>query len=109
MKKVIFIGNSRHRIKEFSPLACDLAGYQLWLVQQGRSPDDWKPMPSIGQGVKEIRIHQPHAHRVIYTAHFHEAVYVLHAFEKKTQKTPKPDVDIARLAYAKIETNRTKK
>jgi phage-related protein len=106
MKKVVFIGASRRRIKEFPEIACDLAGYQIWLVQQDKDPDDWKPMPSIGQGVKEIRIHQPHEHRVIYIAHSDEAVYILHAFEKKTQKTSKQDVNIARIAYAKIKKNR---
>ena len=105
----MFVGSSKQRIKEFPEEACDTAGHQLWLVQQGKNPDDWKPMPSIGQGVREIRIHQPHAHRVIYTAHFWEAVYVLHAFEKKTNKTSPKDLDLARKVYAQIKANRTRK
>lgn len=54
-------------------------------VQQGREPDDWKPMPSIGTGVREIRIREASgAFRVIYVAKFEAAIFVLHCFQKKT-------------------------
>jgi phage-related protein len=72
-------------------------------------PDDWKSMArSIGAGVIEIRIHVPHEHRVIYIASIGNAVYVLHAFEKKTQKTPDKDLNIARAAYAELKKNAKK-
>ncbi len=54
----------------------------------GKQPDDFKPMPSIGKGVEEIRMRdETGAFRVVYTARLAEAVYVLHAFQKKTQAT----------------------
>ena len=54
-------------------------------------------MPSIGKGVQEIRIWDDSgSYRVIYTARFLEAVYVLHVFQKKTQRTPQRDIDIAK-------------
>ena len=53
-------------------------------------------MPSVGPGVAEIRIHTAVEHRVVYVAKFVEAVYVLHAFEKKSGKTSKRDVDSVR-------------
>ena len=62
------------------------AGYQLGFVQLGFEPSDWKPMSSIGQGVKEIRIHVEGEFRVLYIAKYEEAIYVLHAFQKKSQK-----------------------
>ncbi len=65
-------------------------------------------MASVGQGAIEIRIHKPHEHRVIYAAKFEDAVYVLHAFEKKTQKTPEKDLKIARAAYAEIKKHEDK-
>ena len=71
-------------------------GTQLMLVQQGLDPADWKPMKSIGPGVKEIRIRAGGAYRVIYTANIGNAVYVLHVFQKKTQKTAKPDIELAK-------------
>jgi phage-related protein len=65
-------------------------------VQRGLEPDDWKPMPAVGPGVREVRVRdKAGAFRVIYTATFAEAVYVLHAFQKKTQATPKRDLDLA--------------
>ena len=68
-------------------------------VQQGLDPDDWKPMTSVGPGVREIRIRTDVAHRVFYVATFEEAVYVLHGFEKRTAKTAARDVQLARDRY----------
>jgi len=61
-------------------------------------PTDWKPMPSIGPGVREIRIKHEGQYRVIYVAKFADVVYVLHAFRKKTRKTRKQDIDAAQHA-----------
>jgi len=53
-------------------------------------------MPSIGAGVREIRVREPAgAFRVIYVATFADVAYVLHAFQKKTRQTAKRDVDLA--------------
>ena len=69
-------------------------------VQQGRDPDDWKPMSTIGQGVREIRIRDADgAFRVIYVAKFETAIYVLHCFQKKTQKTSREDIALASRRY----------
>jgi phage-related protein len=76
------------------------AGYQLDQVQRGREPDDWKPMNTVGQGVREIRIRDAAgAFRVLYVAKFEDAVYVLHCFQKKAQKTRKADLDLASQRY----------
>lgn len=76
------------------------AGHQLDQVQNGIEPDDWKPMPAIGQGVREIRVREVSgAFRVIYVAKFADAVYVLHCFQKKTQKTAQQDLDLAARRY----------
>jgi phage-related protein len=109
MKEVYFIAGSKRRIKNFPVEARVDAGHQLWLVQLGEEPDDWRPMQSIGTGVKEIRIHKPHEHRVIYLARFQEGIYVLHAFEKKTKQTAQHDIEIARAAYAEIQRKRQQK
>ncbi len=53
-------------------------------------------MPGVGSGVQEIRIHCGEEYRVIYLAKLAEAIYVLHAFEKKTRKSPQAALDIAR-------------
>ena len=80
-------------------LARRLTGFQLRRVQQGLEPDDWKPMTTVGPGVREIRIHIDGARRVFYLATRTEAVYVLHAFEKKTQKTAARDLEIGRARF----------
>ena len=83
------------------------AGHQLDQVQNGREPDDWKPMNTVGQGVKEIRIRdEAGAFRVLYAAKFAEAVYVLHCFQKKTEKTSKADLELAAKRYRELMKER---
>jgi phage-related protein len=79
------------------------AGYQLNKVQHGDEPTDWKPLPSVGIGTAEIRIHNIREYRIIYTAKFSDAIYVLRVFQKTTQKTPVQEIRMARKAYAQIE------
>lgn len=98
-KPVAWLGDSRQSVKDFPPVARQRAGRQLARVQDGLEPDSWKPMPSIGLGVNEIRVREGGAFRVIYVAKFPEAVYVLHAFQKKARKTPPTDVELARTRY----------
>jgi phage-related protein len=98
-KPLVWLGSARRDIRAFPPDARRRSGFQLHKVQQGLDPDDWKPMTSVGPGVREIRIQTDLAHRVFYVATFEEAVYVLHAFEKKTRKTPVHDVTLARDRY----------
>jgi phage-related protein len=95
-KPLIWLGSSRRDLRAFPALARRLAGFQLRRVQQGLDPDDWKPMQTVGPGVREIRIHVAGARRVFYLATRAEALYVLHAFEKKTQQTSAHDLQIGR-------------
>lgn len=77
------------------------------LVQRGEQPEDFKPMPSIGKRVEEIRVRdESGAYRVIYTARMQNAVYVLHAFQKKTQATSRHDVDLAKKRFLQLEGKR---
>lgn len=108
-KTITWMGSSKSKIKRFPIRARQEAGYQLYRVQEGLLPTDWKPMASIGSGVAEIRLHEPHEHRVIYVSKFDEAIYVLHAFEKKTRKTDTNDVDVARRAYKEVLNFRRRK
>ena len=77
-------------------------------VQQGLQPNDWKWMPAVGTGVQEIRAHTGTEHRVFYVARFAEGVYVLHAFEKRTRKTPKRNIEQARNRYRDLLKTRRK-
>jgi phage-related protein len=99
-KPVEFRGSALDDLRAFPQAARREAGYQLDRVQHGREPDDWKPMSTVGRGVREIRIRDAAgAFRVLYVAKFDDAVYVLHCFQKKTQKTSKADLNLAAQRY----------
>ena len=103
MRPVRFLGDSLKCLRDFPDDARHDAGYQLDKVQRGDQPDDFKPMPSIGKGVEEIRVSDSSgAYRVIYIARRSEAVYVLHAFHKKTQATAKNDIGIAKKRFGQL-------
>ena len=102
-KPVEFLGSSLEDLRAFPLTARREAGHQLDQVQNGREPDDWKPMNAVGRGVKEIRIRDDAgAFRVLYVAKFAEAIYMLHCFQKKTEKTSKADVGIAAKRYREL-------
>ena len=102
MKELRFIGTSLDDLSRFPTEAKRAAGFELWQVQNGLDPSDWKPMNGVGIGVREIRIYVGGAWRVLYVAKFAEAVYVLHAFRKKAQRTPRADLELAARRYGEI-------
>ena len=100
LKPVHFVGASREDLQQLDDAAKETLGFQLFKVQQGQDPDDWKPMSVVGPGVREIRVRESSgAYRLLYVAKFEEAVYVLHVFQKKDQRTSEADVVLARSRY----------
>ena len=107
MKHVRFSGTALDDLRAFPESARHDAGYQLHLVQCGEAPDDFKPMPEIGRGVEEIRLRdESGAFRVIFPARLADAIHVLHAFQKKTQRTARADIELARSRYTKLLQDR---
>lgn len=102
MKLLEFVGSSLDDLRTFPAEARRAAGFELGFVQRGLAPSDWKPMGEVGAGVREIRIHVLGEWRVLYVAKFAEVVYVLHAFQKKTQKTRREDIELARKRYRQL-------
>jgi phage-related protein len=103
LKLVTFHGDSRYQLRNFPDDAREDAGYQLFKVQQGLNPSDWKPMPTIGAGVREIRVRDATgAYRLIYAASRGDRVHVLHAFQKKTRKTASRDLALAVERFRRI-------
>ena len=97
LKPIHFGGSSREDLRKLREDVRETIGFQLYKLQQGLLPDDWKPMSGLGVGVNEIRAREEDkAYRVIYVAKFSEAIYVLHVFEKKARKASRHDVAIAR-------------
>ena len=104
MKLLRFAGSAKADLSAFPDRVRIRAGFELFMVQSGREPSDWKPMQTVGRGAAEIRVRdEAGSYRVIYVARFTAAVYVLHAFQKKSQKTARADVMIAAQRYRDIE------
>jgi phage-related protein len=104
MNKLIWMGSSREDLRAFPRQARREMGYQLENVQEGVDPDDWKPMSTVGSGVREIRARESSgAFRCIYLATRPEGIYVLHCFQKKTQRTSRQDLDLAARRFKAIQ------
>jgi phage-related protein len=101
-KPIQWLGDSRDRLRRFPQAARREIGYQLSLIQAGRSATDWKPIPLVGPGVIEIRVHADGEFRVFYVAKFEDAVYVLHVFAKKNRKASSLDVELGKKRYREL-------
>jgi phage-related protein len=102
-KPIVFLADSLKRLRHFPEGARQDAGRELARVQEGREPIDWKPMPSVGKGAREIRVSdRPGEFRVLYVASIGDEIYVLHAFHKKSQKTAQRDINLAAARYRQI-------
>lgn len=102
MKELRFVGSCQDDLKNFPAEARREAGFELHSIQRGLMPSDFKPMPQVGPGAYELRVHAQGEWRVIYVARLANAVFALHAFQKKTQKTRKEDIDLAAKRYRQI-------
>lgn len=105
MRDVIWLGDTRKVAQGLPTPVKHALGVQLMMVQSGLDPMDWKPLKTVGPGVREIRVRVGAAYRLIYTTQHESAVYVLHLFEKKRQKTSKADIDLARERLAELRSN----
>lgn len=109
-KEVDWRGSSREDLLGFPEDVRRAAGFELGKVQNGQDPTDWKAISNWGQGVIEIRLDDAtDEYRVVYVAKFEEKIYVLHSFQKKSQATSKPDVNIIKTRYRDVVNERRKK
>jgi len=106
IKPIRWVGSAREEIQSLPEDARKEVGFALWTLQQGIQPSDFKPMSIVGKGVEEIRIRTEDSYRVFYIVRFEEAIYVLHAFQKKTQKTAKKNIDVGQKRYKQLLQNR---
>jgi phage-related protein len=106
MKALRFVGSSLDDLRDFPAEVRREVGFELFAIQRGLNPSDWKQMRTIGPGVCEIRVHVLGEWRVLYVARFSDAVYVLHSFQKKSRKTRAEDIEIARKRSQQIGVSR---
>jgi phage-related protein len=103
VKPLEFLGTSQDDIRAMPAAVRHALGIELMRVQLGGEPADFKPMPGVGAGAFELRVRESNgAFRAIYVAKFADAIYVLHAFQKRTRKTAKADLDLAARRYRLI-------
>lgn len=102
-KKILWMGSSLKDLREMSDGLREDIGRNLALVQAGLSPDDFKPMTSVGSGVYEIRAKaDDNIARCFYVTKIADVVAVLHCFVKKTQKTSARDIEIGKKRYSEL-------
>lgn len=100
------MGDALDAMSGFPAEAKQAGGEELYRVQRGLDAIDAAPMPDVGSGVYEIRISKAGGwFRVFYVAKLGDAIYVLHAFQKKTNKTPKADIEIGKRRYGLAEAD----
>lgn len=103
MKDVKFVGSSLDDLRAFPKSPRQDMGRQVNRIQQGFEPLDWKPVKSVGQGVREIRIRdEGNNYRCMYVANLGKSVYVLHVFMKKSQKILSKDIEIAKSRFKEV-------
>src|SRR5258708_29919453 len=107
LRSVVWLGDSKKRLRDFPEDAQKLLGDELQLIQFGGMPKDAKPFKGVGSGVFEIALrYDAEAYRTVLAVQLGEIIYVLHAFQKKSKKgiaTPKHDVDLIKQRYAEAE------
>ncbi len=110
LKPLMFLGSSRDDLREMPAAVRHAIGVELMTVQLGGTPADFKPIASVGAGAYEIRVRDVAGafrtvyvtNRTVYVTKFADSIYVLHAFQKKTQKTAKADLELATRRYKLI-------
>jgi phage-related protein len=97
LASVVWEGDSKEVLKAFPEAVTENFGFELWQLQQGERPRDYRPLPSIGPGVFELRDQDERTwYRVVYLSRIEDVIYVLHCFEKKSRGMPKKDFEKAK-------------
>jgi phage-related protein len=100
------MGDSREVLRELPDEVKSEIGYALRRVQQGKMPENAKPLKGIAPGVLEIvSDFRGDTFRAVYTVRFASAVYVLHLFQKKSKRgiaTPQREIELVKRRLAQV-------
>jgi phage-related protein len=103
MKEIEWLGDSLEIVRSYRVAIRRVIGSELRLLQTGDKPVHARPLKTVGRGVWELKIsEQTGQFRVIYVIQRRDRIFVLHAFQKKTQRTPQKDIDLARARFREI-------
>jgi phage-related protein len=94
---VAWEGDSKEVLSGFPAGVKQNLGFELWQLQQGERPTDYRPLSSIGSGVFELRDQDERAwYRAVYLSRINDVIHVLHCFEKKSREMPRKDFEKAK-------------
>ena len=105
---VVFEGNSRSLIKEFPADVRENLGGDLRRLQNGERPLDSGSMAPALPGVFELRDEDKDTWYRVFYVKLGGVVYVLHCFTKKTNQTPKGDIEIGRKRLSDLKARLAK-
>ena len=105
LASIAWEGDSREVLKAFPEAVRENFGFELWQLQQGERPRDYRPLPSIGPGVFELRDQDERTwYRVVYLSRIADVIYVLHCFEKKSREMPKKEFEKAKQRFKAVKS-----
>ena len=94
---VMWEGDSREVLQSFPDGVRQNIGFQLWQLQKGERPSDYRPLQSIGSGVFELRDQDQRGwYRLVYLSRIEDVIHVLHCFEKKSREMPRREFETAK-------------
>lgn len=108
-RPTFWVGSSKDDLRDLSEDIRLELGHNLFRVQMGLEPTNWRPMHGLGKGITgviELRARDADGiARLMYVAKFSRGIYVLHAFTKKTQQTSEGDKKIAADRYKEAQNH----
>jgi len=94
---IVWEGDSREVLQSFPDGVKQNFGFQLWRLQQGERPKDYRPLQSVGAGVFELREQDQEGwYRVVYLSRIESVIHVLRCFEKKSREMPRREFEMAK-------------
>lgn len=106
-KPLNWVGSAKRDFLDFPRQVQEDMGNALGIAQFGGRAPTAKPWKGLGSAVLElVESHDRNAYRAVYTVRFEKAVYVLHAFQKKSRKTARTDIELARLRFRTLVRER---
>lgn len=103
-KDAYFVADTQAVLRSFPAEVRRLFGYEIMRLQQGLRPLHYRSMSkAIGPGVAEIKVKYRGEYRAFYTVNLSDRVYIISAFRKKTNQTPKAEIDLAKARFSELK------
>jgi phage-related protein len=104
LAEIVWEGDSKEVLRSFPEAVMQNFGFELWQLQQGERPLNYRPLPSVGSGVFELRDQDERGwYRVVYLSRIADVIYVLHCFEKKSREMPGKDFQKSKQRFRAVK------